>query len=110
MEPAAAEGVNFDGDFLAGTHSGELGLFEVCRDPEVGQGDNGEQILADAEVGAYLHVLFVDDAGGGRGDVGVAEVEQGLIDLGLGLFDVSQRGVGFGLLRADLVGACLDGL
>ncbi len=51
------------------------------------------------EVGADLNVLLVDDAGGGGGDVRVAEVELGLIDLGLGLLDVGESGVGLGLLE-----------
>ena len=110
MELAAAEGVDLDGDFLTGTHSCELSLLEVGGDPEVRQRDDGEEILPDAEVGAYLHVLFVDDSGGGGGDVGVAEVECGLINLGLGLLDVSHGGVRFGLLGADLIGAGLDRL
>src|SRR5207248_11278690 len=88
VELTAAEGVDFDGDFLAGTHPCELGFFEVCSDPEVGQGDDGEEILTDAEVGTYLHVLFIDDAGDGRSEVGIVEVEQRLIAVGLGLFDV----------------------
>ena len=110
VELAAAEGVDLRCDVLAGTHLGELGLLEVGGDPEVGERDDGEEVLADAEVRADLHVLFVDDAGGGGGDVGVAEVEQRLIDLGLGLLDVSHGGVGLGLLGPDLVGAVLDGL
>ena len=110
MELAAAESVDLDGDFLAGMHVCELGFLEVGGDPEVGQGDDGEEVLTDAEVGAYLHILFVDDAGGGSGDVGVAEVQQGLIDLGLGLLDVGEGGVGLGLLRPYLVGAVFDRL
>ena len=85
----------------------ELGLLEVRGHPEVGQRDDGQEVLTDAEVGAHLHILLVDDAGGGGGDVGVAEVEQRLIDLGLGLLDVGEGGVGLGLLRPYLIGAVL---
>ena len=77
-----------------GCISRELGLFEVGGDPEIGERDDGQEILPDAEVGADLDVLLVDDAGGGGGDVGVGEVELGLIDLGLGLLDVGGGGVG----------------
>ncbi len=69
-----------------------------------------EEILPDAEICAHLDVLFVDNAVGGGGDVGVAEVELSLIDLGLCLLDVSHGSVGFGLLGANLIGTGLDGL
>ena len=75
MELAAAEGIDFEGDVLAGLHLGELGLLEVRGDPEIGQRNDGQEILPDAEIGAHLNVLLVDDAGGGGGDVGIAEVE-----------------------------------
>ena len=40
----------------------------------------------------------------------VADVESCLIDLGLGLFDVSHGGVSPRFLGPDLIGASLDGL
>ena len=91
--------------FLTGMHLRELRFLEVSCHPEVGERNDGQEILPDAEVRANLDVLFVDDAGGGGGDVGVAEVELSLIDFGLCLFDVRHGSVGLRLLGADLVGA-----
>ncbi len=91
-------------------HALELGFLEVGGDPEVVERDDGEEVLADGEVGAEYDVLFVDDAGGGREDAGVGEIEQCLVDLGLGLLDGGEGGGGLGALRGDLLGTVLGGL
>ncbi len=110
VEGAATEGVDLDCDVLAGVHLLQLGFLEVGGDPEVGEGDDGEEILADAEVRADLNVLLVDDAGYRGDDVSVGEVEFSLVETGLGLIDVGEGGVGGGLLDLDLGGTVLGGL
>jgi hypothetical protein len=106
---AAAQRINLQRHLLVRLHPLQLRLFEVRRNPQVREGDDGEEVLPDAEVGADLDVLLVDDSGGGRGDVGVGQVQLGLVDLGLSGLDVSDGGVGFGLLGPYLVGTVLDG-
>ena len=59
VELAAAEGVDLDGDLLAGTHLVELGLLEVRGDPEVGERNDGEEVLADADRLAPTWTFFL---------------------------------------------------
>ena len=109
-EVASAKGVYLEVNLLAYLHSGELSFFKVGGYPEVIKGDDGEEILADGEVGAYLDVLFVDDAGDRCGDFGVREVELCLLDPGAGLLDLGLHGVCAGLLGLNLLGAGAHGL
>ncbi len=89
---------------------GELRLLEVGGDPQVGERDDGHQVLAGGQVCAHLYVLLVDDSRHRRGDARVAEVQPRLLDARLGLLDGCRGGGGAGLLHTDLVGAVLHRL
>ncbi len=104
---AAAKSVDLDAYFLALAHVLQLGLLVVGRDPEVVERDDGHKVLTHADVAANGDVFLVDDAGDGRDDLGVAEVQLGLLQLGPVLLDVGTGSFGAGLLHLKLLGAVL---
>ncbi len=88
----------------------DLGLLKVGGDPEVVERNDGKDVLAGGEVGAGNDALLVDDAGRGGLDLGIAKVELGLIDSGLGLGDGCVGGAGTGLLDLHLLRRVPGGL
>ncbi len=98
LAPAAVH-VDFATHALADPQIGELSFLEIAIDPDLGDRADGHQILADGDVVSGVDVAAGDHAVDLAHDVAVAEVQEGLIEvgvrlqqLGLGLLD--RRGVG----------------
>ena len=77
---------------LADSEFGELGLFEVGVDPDLGERPDGHQVLTCLNVVAGIDVAPGDHAVDLGDDIAVPEVELGLIEVADGLFEL-----GFGL-------------
>ena len=99
--------IDLDDDLLAGTHLVELRLLEVRRNPQVGEWNDRQQVLADGKIRSNLHILLVDDSGHGSGDFCVAQVELRLVYPCLRRANIGYSGLRFGLLRLYLPGTIL---
>ena len=75
LQDLSREGVDGDLDGLAGFDARELRLLVVGDDVDVGQRHHVEQVAADIDVIARLHLTRADDAVEWRGDPGIAELE-----------------------------------
>ena len=89
---------------LIGPHQVKLGLLEVRRHPQILQGDQRDQVLPHADVLAHFDVLGGDDSVHRRDDLGVAQVELCLIQLGARLFHLRRCLVRLGLLHLQQAG------
>ena len=72
---AAAVGVDFELDRLAGTNFGELSLLEVLRDPDACVGNNAQKGLSRRDQLSDLNLLSRDFPGCRCGDAGVIELQ-----------------------------------
>jgi hypothetical protein len=106
-ELATTQRVDFQIDMLVHMHLVELCFLEVRRHPEIFEWNDRQQILPNAQVLTDIDILLAHDAVYRSDDLGVAEVQFCLIDLGLSLLDSRQRSLRAGLLNTDLVGCSL---
>src|ERR1043166_987287 len=67
----ASESVDADRDGLAGSHPFELRLFEVCRNPDIVQGNDHKQALSRLDTMSKLNRFSSDHAAYWRVDFGV---------------------------------------
>src|SRR5205807_6387787 len=86
----APEGINADCDRLTRSHSSELRLFEVRRDPDIVQGNDYEQALPRLHVMTKLHSLSPDHAADRSVNLGIAEVEFSGAQIGARLLQMSR--------------------
>ena len=103
------EGIHVDGHPLFGAHLLQLGFLEICRHPEVGNGNIGHQLLARRDLLPGFGVLSADDAVHRSEDLRVREIQLRLIEHSLlfggrGLADMHQ-----GVLQQDLLRPVLFG-
>jgi hypothetical protein len=80
-----------DANLLAGGDVGQLSFLEIRGDVDLIQGNDGEEQLPRGNVLAQVHGLLRDLAGYGGGDVGVGEIQLGLLQQGFGAFDGGER-------------------
>ena len=75
----AAVRVELNARFLAHAHVFELGLFEICGDPHLIQGNHGEQLLPGVDIQSDDN-LFRDLAGYRCKYFGVSQIQLRLLD------------------------------
>src|SRR5882762_10203588 len=82
--PVAAIGIDLYLDWLTRFHVLKLRFFEVGRHPDIVEGNDVHEFLADAHVLADFRSLPPNYSIHGRADHGIAEIEFSLIQLGVG--------------------------
>ena len=93
-----ASRIYVDVRFLPNLHVPELILFEIGGDPDFIEGHDGEELLAGLNIQAHDHGLIHFSADGSN-DLGIAEIELGLLQERAFFFDVSDRGPHSGFRR-----------
>ena len=98
VEDLSRQHVGDDRRRLPRPHMRQLVLLEIGVDPEPLRRDDAQQIRAVRDIGTDLRGAVADIAVDRRADLGVAEIEAGGFEIGLGLGDV---GAGFGDFRIE---------